>query len=83
MDDNEDTTYAESAQHMDELLGQHNNPVIIFNQHDQAIEYVDQLTHINGQHSIEVFQDTQGVFGLRAYCQTGKIQTPETLELFD
>ena len=81
MDRQQSIFYAASSQQMNELIQQEKDGVLIFNQHPQAIDFMDQLPRIDGQHCIEVFQETAGVFGLRAYCQLGTLQTPEKLEL--
>ena len=83
MDNEEKTFFADSKQQMDDLLQTHQDATLVFNQNDQAQEYLDQLALEDGQQCIEIFQDTDGVFGLRAYSQCGKMQTPVTLELFD
>lgn len=83
LDTHEKTIFAESTQQMDDLLQTHQDATLVFNQSDQALEYLDQLALGDGQKCIEIFQDTDGVFGLRAYNQCGKMQTPVTLELFD
>ena len=83
MDDHENIVYADSTQQMSEFVQQHIKHSLIFNQHAEAIEFIDLLPRVDGQHSIEIFQDTDGVFGLRAYCQLGLMQTPEILELSD
>ena len=59
------------------------NPVWICNQHEEAQQWIDLHPPADGQQIIEIFQDTEGVFGLRAYRQIGKMQTPAVLELGD
>ena len=83
LDTQEKTFFAESAQQMDDLRQTHQNATLVFNQNDQALEYLEKLALEDGQQCIEIFQDTDGVFGLRAYSLCGKMQTPVTLELFD
>lgn len=83
MDSDESVTYCNSAQEMQQLTADHPDTVWIHNQNSQASEAIDNLIFNDGQGSIEVFQDTRGVFGLRAYQMKGKIQTPVTLELSD
>lgn len=83
MDSDESVSYCVNAQEMQQLIEQKPNAIWIRNQNPEACEIFDQLIFIDGQHSIEVFQDTRGVFGLRAYQMIGKVQTPETLELGD
>lgn len=83
MDSDESVTYCMSAQEMQQLIQEHPDAIWIHNQNPQAIEAMENLIFNDGQRSIEVFQDTRGVFGLRAYRMKGKIQTPVTLELSD
>lgn len=59
------------------------NPVWIINQHEDAQQWIETHPPADGQEVIEIFQDTEGVFGLRAYQQIGKMQTPAVLELGD
>ena len=83
MDREENVFYAHTAEELNELIETHPEAIWIYNQSEQATETIDNLPHADGQESIEIFQDTEGVFGLRAYRQVGKMQTPVTLELHD
>jgi hypothetical protein len=83
MDSNESVTYCISLEEMQQLTADHPDAIWIYNQNSKANEAIDKLIFNDGQGSIEVFQDTRGVFGLRAYQMKGKIQTPVTLELSD
>ncbi len=55
----------------------------VYNQHPLALEAVEALPGHDGECRIEIFQDTEGVFGLRAWRIDGKLQTPVTLEFPD
>ena len=81
--DNQTTYYSGSTEEIDRYMSKHQQAVLIFNQHPDAIDYIEFMTRSEGQQMIEIFQDTEGVFGLRAYNQQGKIQTPVTLQLTD
>ncbi len=81
--DSEKIIQAYSADELRQLLKDIPNSILFYNQNQQAIEIRDQIEYADGQQHIEVFQDTTGVFGLRAYLQIGKVETPVTLELED
>ena len=83
MDNSESVFYCINKQEMEQLITTHPEATWIHNQNPEACEIFDQLIFEDGQRSIEVFQDTRGVFGLRAYRMKGKIQTPENLEFSD
>ena len=65
------------------LLESHPDAVLIYNQNSSSLQLKDRIAWHDGQQSIEIFQDTQGVFGLRAWQLDGKLQIPVTLEYFD
>jgi len=75
--------YAADQQELEQLLQAYPDGTLVHNQNEQALQVIDQFNHAEGQCSLEVFQDTEGVFGLRAYQMVGKLQTPITLELSD
>ncbi len=52
----------------------------VYNQHPEAQQATEELPAQDGERRIEIFQDTEGVFGLRAYRIEGKLATPVTLE---
>lgn len=52
----------------------------VYNQHPEAQAIVESLPTHDGERRIEIFQDTEGVFGLRAYCLDGKLARPVALE---
>lgn len=83
MDEQENVFYAESAEEFDQLIARYPNSVWLYNQHPLATDKMDQMMPADGQRCIEIFQDTKGVFGLRAYDQQGKLQTPIALEFED
>lgn len=74
---------AHSLDEINRLLQDDPDATLFYNQGPKAIEIKDGIQLIDGQQCIEIFQDTEGVFGLRAYLLIGKIQTPITLELSD
>lgn len=83
MDEMENVFYAESAEDMEGLVVAHPGAVWIYNQNPVATDKIEQMLSSDGQRCIEIFQDTKGVFGLRAYLQQGKLQKPITLEFED
>ncbi len=83
LDEQEKLIMAHSLEELQGLMAEYPQAILIFNQHQQALEIKDQIEDVDGQQHIEVFQDTIGVFGLRAYIQKGKIETPVTLEFDD
>lgn len=83
MDKSETVSYCFDEQELQQLIHAKPDAIWIHNQNPKACEIFDQLQFSDGQRSIEVFQDTQGVFGLRAYQMKGKMQTPVSLELSD
>lgn len=83
MDKNDTVFYADSVKSLNRLIQTHPDAIWLYNQNPDAIDSMEQLSYPDGQQSIEIFQDTEGVFGLRAYQQTGNMQTPVTLELND
>jgi hypothetical protein len=83
MDQDEHVTYYADDIKFAETLAADPTLVAIYNQNPQAQEIIDQQFHHVGQRFIEIFQDTEGVFGLRAYYMQGKLMTPELLELSD
>lgn len=83
MNKNEKLINVYSSEEMQQLMLDYPQSILIYNQSPQAIEIIDKIEYSDGQQCIEVFQDTEGVFGLRAYRQIGKIQTPVVLQLSD
>ncbi len=55
----------------------------VYNQHPLALEAVESLPATEGECRIEIFQDTEGVFGLRAWCLRDRVLTPVSLEFPD
>ena len=83
MDKDEKVVRAHNDDELKRLMTAYPESILIYNQSPQSIEIRDKIEYSDGQKNIEIFQDTAGVFGLRAYLQKGKIQTPVTLELSD
>lgn len=83
LDREEDVHYAFDRQQLEDLLQAHPGAVLLHNQNEQALQVMELIDHPEGQKSLEVFQDTEGVLGLRAYKMVGKLQTPIILELRD
>jgi len=83
LDADETLTYCSSLEELDDLMESHADAIWVYNQNPDALAIIEQIIKADGQQSIEVFQDTEGVFGLRAYCMKGKIQTPVALVLSD
>ncbi len=79
--DRDEILYAADAAELDELVKAHPDAALVYNQNELALQVLEQIAQPDGQYSLEVFQDTEGVFGLRAYRMQGKVQTPVTLEL--
>ncbi len=74
---------AQDCDDLRELWRQSPQALLVYNQHPRSLEMQDCIEYRQGQCSIEVFQDTEGVFGLRAWCIQNKLQTPIELELSD
>lgn len=66
-----------------ELLQTHPQAILVYNQNADSLQLIDRISARDGQYRIEVFQDTEGVFGLRAYRCDGKLQVPVTLAFSD
>ena len=81
LDQSENLQYAENPTEFKVLALSKPGLIWIHNQNPEAIETMENMSYAEGQLSLEVFQDTEGVFGLRAYKMIAKIQTPEVLEL--
>ena len=65
------------------LLEEDPQAVLVYNQNADSLQLKDSIVWRDGQQSIEIFQETEGVFGLRAWRLDGKLQTPVTLEYLD
>ena len=83
LEQDEQLTFCDNPADFESMLRDHPTAISVYNQNPQALEIIDRLVNADGQQSIEVFQDTEGVFGLRAYRINGKMQSPVTLELSD
>ncbi len=81
LDDTGNLHFATNQSDFQALAATTPGAIWIHNQNPEAIETMEQMIYADGQLSLEVFQDTEGVFGLRAYKMDGKIQTPVILEL--
>ena len=83
IDSDETPRYALDQQQLQTLLQDHPGAIVLHNQNEQALQVIELIDLADGQQSLEIFQDTEGVLGLRAYQMVGKLQTPITLELRD
>ncbi len=81
IDQDESLYYGDSLDDMINMIQTHTDSIWFYNQNPDALEIMDNVEYPDGQRSIEIFQDTEGVFGLRGYQLHGKIQTPVVLEL--
>ncbi len=73
--------FANTFTDMEELIKSHPNAVLIYNQNQQAINFITKIQKYSGQKLIEIFQDTEGVFGLKAYELINNELQSITLEL--
>jgi len=80
---NENLHCSNACEEIPALLEKDPVAVLVYNQNADSLQMKDRIAWHDGQQSIEVFQDTEGVFGLRAWQLDGKLQTPVTLEYFD
>lgn len=57
--------------------------VLVYNQSQSQQDKIEQLhaQMLDQQRLIEIFEDTKGVVGLRAYIKQGKMLAPQELEL--
>jgi len=83
MSENEKLIQVYTDKELKQVMSAYPESILVYNQSPQSIQIRDTIEYSDGQKNIEVFQETKGVFGLRAYRQIGKIQTPVTLELSD
>jgi hypothetical protein len=72
----------ENEEEMERKMREPVSTVIFYNQHADAIRFIEAQSFEDGQLSIEIFQDTEGVFGLRAYQMNDRMQQPVNL-IFD
>jgi hypothetical protein len=75
----EDCEPCSDRQQLQKLLDQYPEAIIVYNQHEDALNLIKQLQTPPTQVFIEIKQDTRGVLGLHAIRNTG--HQPETLEL--
>lgn len=75
--------FIDDVEQINQTLHKSPDSILIYNQSPGSSQVKDKIQHYDGQRCIEIFQDTRGVFGLRAYLQVGKMQTPVKLELDD
>ena len=76
IDVNESVHYCDDPQQLAPLLERYPAAALLYNQHPDVIAFIESLPLADRQYSIEIFQDTEGVFGLRCYQRQGKMQTP-------
>ncbi|TDJ27762.1 MAG: hypothetical protein E2O57_05360 [Gammaproteobacteria bacterium] len=80
--DADDCIPCTDIQHMNELLDQNPKAIIVYNQHPQTSQLIDQLQISAAQIFIEIRQDTKGVLGLQALRkQDGRAETLELVYL--
>ncbi len=75
----EDCIDADNVSELQELLDSNPDAMIVYNQHPEAIERVDQLKTSDQQIVIEIHQETPGVLALQARHINAKAD--EILEL--
>jgi hypothetical protein len=76
----EQVLFCSDETELSEKMQQFPTAIVFYNQHSDAIKFIESLCFIDGQISIEIFQDIEGVFGLRAYQMNGKMQQPIQLD---
>ena len=74
--------YYSSQSDMEQALSEQESAVIFYNQHPDAIQFIESHPMSEGQFSLEIFQDIEGVFGLRAYQMQDRIQRPVEISFF-
>lgn len=79
IDASESLFFCQSIAEMDQIMGQDLGGIIFYNQHADAIRFIEAQSFQDGQIIIEIFQDTEGVFGLRAYQMNNRMQQPVDL----
>lgn len=75
--------YFHSAEEWRQQAAAQPEAIRVYNQHPMALEAVESLPATEGESRIEIFQDTEGVFGLRAWCLRDHVLTPVSLEFPD
>jgi len=75
-----DIKLCDRCDNMQALVEQYPAAIRFYNQHADAVKSMEGIPQQQGQLTIEIFQDTEGVFGLRAWRLDGKLQTTEDLE---
>ena len=78
--DGDRLNYIDDAAQWQRQATQAPTAIRVYNQHPSALQAIEGLPPHDGERRIEIFQDTEGVFGLRAYRIDGKLATPVTLE---
>ncbi len=73
----------DQAAEASDWLRQTPDAVLVFNQMADQLGLSDAIDRPQGLRSIEIFQDTASVFGLRGWHLQGKLQVPIELEYFD
>jgi hypothetical protein len=68
---------------MEQAMPHHKSAAIFYNQHPDAIQFVESHTLSEGQINIEIFQDIEGVFGLRAYQMIDRMLQPVEISFYD
>ncbi len=75
-------SYYSSQSDMEQAMSEHSSAVILYNQHPDAIQFIETHPMPEGQFSLEIFQDIEGVFGLRAYQMQERMQRPVEISFF-
>jgi hypothetical protein len=66
----------QNGEEMETRMREQNITAIFYNQHPDAMQFIESHPLADGRISIEIFQDIEGVFGLRAYQMNDRIQQP-------
>ena len=83
LDKSDKVIQAFSDDELHQLMLTHPDSILFFNQDPQSTQLAEQLDRSVEHKIIEVFQETVGVFGLRAFLQQDNIQTQVILALDD
>lgn len=74
-----DIYYCENAAEMEIKMQQPGTQIIFYNQHPDAMHFIESHPVADGQTLLEIFQDIEGVFGLRAYQMNDRMLYPVNL----
>lgn len=79
----ESVSYFDSPADLEQAIQSQASAVIVYNQHPDAIQFMEDHPLSEGQFSIEIFQDIEGVFGLRAYTMEDRMLRPVEITFHD